>query len=122
MEVSEKNFEVSKIITSKDMSNPNVDHIGIMAYAACHQAKENESNPTPATPTFIPQPPVVPSYREPSPSPPPSPSVEEEEEEEPEPEPVFVPPPPPPVEVVANPAKVHVVPNWRMYGANTIKV
>ena len=37
MKVSESVFSVPAVIKPKDMENPEVDHIGVMAYAAWHR-------------------------------------------------------------------------------------
>lgn len=39
MDESQRALGVDPVISAKDMMNPEVDHIGVMAYAAWHEAK-----------------------------------------------------------------------------------
>ena len=74
MRVSENSFGVPPVITARDMADPEVDHIGTMAYAAWHRL----ASPQP----FVPEPPRAPTPEPivvappppPSPTPPPSPA------------------------------------------------
>ena len=62
MEVSEKVFSVPHVISHKDMAFPEVDHIGVMAYAAWHRdadaTPQPQITPTVITPVAAPPPPA----------------------------------------------------------------
>ena len=49
MRVSESEFSVPPVIGARDMANPEVDHIGVMAYAAWHRSADH------APPMVVPQ-------------------------------------------------------------------
>ena len=60
MDVSQHNLEVMPVIDAKDMVNPDVDHIGVMAYAAWHRTGKSLAPAPPPTPPPPPAPPTPP--------------------------------------------------------------
>ncbi|KAI0234474.1 Filamin-C [Lamellibrachia satsuma] len=110
MDVSQQQLEVKPVIDAKDMVNPEVDHIGVMAYAAWHRhgrsiAPPAPPTPPPAPPTPPPLPVVAPvTFVSPIPTPPRSPTPS------PEPEPAM------PV------VTVDIVDTWRVGTTTTITV
>ncbi|KAK2190476.1 hypothetical protein NP493_78g00027 [Ridgeia piscesae] len=115
MDVSQHNLEVMPVIDAKDMVNPDVDHIGVMAYAAWHRTGKSLAPAPPPTPPPPPAPPTPPpltpepvAYVIPVPSPTPTPPRSPTPSPEPEPA----------MPVVT----VDVVDTWRVGTTTTITV
>ena len=140
MTASKRDLDVEEVLSAKQMMNPEVPHIGVMAYAAWHKHVLPVEAPVEEEP---PQPEVVMVEAIPEPEPEPEPpeveeeSVEEEEEEDvvdeapqsPEPEPEETPAPIPVILplVVAPPSrdsgpKVSIRRKWLIHMQQTLAV
>jgi len=109
MQESEKSIGVRRIINEKDMSNPEVDHICIMAYAAWHRALGTPGTPQPYTAPYEPKP-VAFVPKRPATPPPPA--------RLPSPPPILTAPPP----ITEQLLGIYAPTNWPVNSPTTIQI